>query len=427
MSTQALPGFREWFPEDFACRSYIVETWRRVARRFGFREIEGPLLEPLDLYRKKNRGSGAEILAQLYQFTDKGGREVALRPEMTPTLARMAAHGHGRYKKPLKWFSVGSFFRYERPQKGRLREFLQLNADVIGEPGVGADAEVIALGVEILRELGLGPGEVAVRVSDRRCWVVFLRELGVGEEKMAEFLAVVDKLGREPDEVLEERLRGLGGSLDAVRGFLKSGRSEVFEGLLAELDARGVGDSVVVDLTVVRGLAYYTGTVFEFFDREGQFRAVAGGGRYDHLIGDLSDGAVELPAVGLGMGDAVLQKLLESHSAASEKMRKAISQQAPPDIFVVVADEMRRKEALGLASTLRREGWRVEMPLSSAKVGRQFAAAEECGARHALVVGTEWPAVRWKVMALRQEKSVLAEEVSNVLKTWDVAQKPEMP
>lgn len=404
---QSLPGFRDFYPEDFAFRRYLLATMRQVARRFGFREVDAPVLESAELYEKKNRqNGGGEILGQLYRFTDRGGRDVALRPEMTPTLARMAAARATQYRKPLKWFSVGNFYRYERQQKGRLREFLQLNADILGEDSTGADAEMIALTVEVLRAFGLTAEDFVIRLSDRRAWTTFLKGRGIPEEATADFLAVIDKLEREPAESVQAKLQAFGLSLEGVQAFIASGGEGCFDALLGNLAARGLQGFVEVDLTIVRGLAYYTGVVYEAFDRRRTLRALAGGGRYDHLIGDLSDGAVSLPAVGMGMGDVVLQKMIESCPAAAAQAETALQRDSDCEVYVVVAEESLRGEALGLVSSLRRAGWRVEFPYAPLKVGKQFAAAEALGATQAVVVGSEWPTVRWKVLATRTEEAI---------------------
>src|SRR5687767_9107814 len=195
MSRGALPGFRDFYPEEFAARAFILQTWRDVARRFAFVEYDGPPLEPLELYTRK---SGDEIVGQLYAFTDKGDREVALRPEMTPTFARMVGARANAMRKPIRWFSIPQLFRYERQQKGRLREHFQLNVDIVGEPDVSADAELLAVGVECMRAFGLGPDDVRCRVSDRRLLLAILQSLGIPETKAADVFGVVDKLDRQP-------------------------------------------------------------------------------------------------------------------------------------------------------------------------------------------------------------------------------------
>src|SRR5262245_39517715 len=317
---QSLPGFRDFLPEDCAKRNYIFARWREVARRYGFVEWEGPPLEPTDLYKKK---SGAEIVDQLFNFTDKGDREVALRPELTPTLARVIAAHEREFKKPFKWLSIGQFFRYEKQQRGRLREHFQLNCDIIGETDLAADIELVALCIDILRALDLTEKDFVVRISDREFWTDFLRDKGVPSDSWDELLQVIDKSGRDPREKTAQKLGNLA---DAVFVTLKSrGKSEKLDRLINGLRDRGLADFVSIDVGVVRGLAYYTGIVFEVFDRAEKFRAVAGGGRYDNLISQLSNGAVSLPALGFAMGDVVLSELINEIPRAREGMKEAIT------------------------------------------------------------------------------------------------------
>src|SRR4051794_40714206 len=276
MAQGALPGFRDFYPEQFAERAHIMGVWRDVARRFGFVEYDGPPLEPLELYTKK---SGDEIVGQLYAFTDKGDRQVALRPEMTPTLARMVAAKANAMRKPIRWFSVPQLFRYERQQKGRLREHFQLNVDIIGEASVAADAELLAVAVEIMRATGLTASDVRARISDRRLLSAVLREVGVQVGEMAAVFAAIDKLGREPLEVTREKIgkavtdknaaRAIervvehSTDLNALAGEFRNS-SSVMESItrLREymnfVDALGVGEWIDFDLSIVRGLAYYT-------------------------------------------------------------------------------------------------------------------------------------------------------------------------
>ncbi len=279
----------------------MLGGWRRVVRRYGFVEMDGPVLESMDLYAKKNE-SGAEILGQLYKFMDRGEREVAMRPEMTPTLARMVIAKERAYRKPLKWFSTSNFFRYERQQKGRLREFIQFNADLIGYGSTPADAELISLAIDLLREFGFTAEDFVIRLSDRRAWMDFLSSRGCTEDGARSVLAIIDKLEREPEESLDAKLAPHGLTVRELRAFIAAGSPEYFAPLLEEFEARGLRDFVEVDLSIVRGLAYYTGMVFEAFDRSKSMRALAGGGRYDHLLTDLSDGAVNLPAIGFRHG-----------------------------------------------------------------------------------------------------------------------------
>ena len=289
---QPLPGFRDLYPGDFARRNYLTRRWRETARRYGFVEFDGPMLETAELYRKKN--SGGEILGQLYEFTDKGDRAVALRPEVTPTLARMIAARHRDFPKPMRWFNVGTCFRYERQQRGRLREFLQFNCDLVGDVSPAADAEVISLLIDLLRSFGLGPKDFAIRLSNRSAWHDFMALHGVGKERASEFLTIVDRMEKMPSQKTEELLAPFGIGIEILCAFIEKAEIPAIAPLLADLEARGLREYVRPDLGVVRGLAYYTGVVFEAFALQGNLRAIAGGGRYDRLLADLSDGSADL-------------------------------------------------------------------------------------------------------------------------------------
>jgi histidyl-tRNA synthetase len=372
-------------------------------------EFDGPTLESDELYRKKN--SGGEILGQLYGFTDKGDRQVALRPEVTPTLARMVAARHREFPKPLRWFNVGTCFRYERQQRGRLREFLQFNCDLVGDATPAADAEVVALLIDLLRSFGLGPRDFAIRLSDRSAWHDFLALNGIGRDRTGEFLTIVDRMEKMPPEKTEELLAPFGIPLASLREFIARAEIPALAPLLADLEARGLREYVRPDLGVVRGLAYYTGVVFEAFALEGNLRAIAGGGRYDRLLSDLSDGAADLPAVGFGIGDAVLLELLKECAAAAAREEAFLKADAPVQIYLVVASEDHRAKALGLAQQLRSAGWRVSYSLGEERVGKQFGAAESCGASLAVVIGSEWPVLKVKRLADRHEEEVSQEDL----------------
>jgi histidyl-tRNA synthetase len=393
-----LPGFRDFPPEDFALRSHIQESWRRVSRRYGFSEYDGPPLEPLDLYVEK---SGEEIVGQLYHFVDRGDRPVALRPEMTPSFARILGDRSRAMSKPIRWFSMPQLFRYERQQRGRLREHFQWNVDIVGEAGVAADAEVLAVALDGLRALGLTSEDFVARVSDRRLLAALLRVVGVAEERMGGAFAVIDKIERTPPEKVEDGLRadaGLDhGQVETLLGLLGAEGLDALEagfGAYADvapelarlrayvetLDAMGLGDFVEVDLRIVRGLAYYTGIVFEIFDRKGELRAVCGGGRYDRLLELV--GGEPLPAVGFGMGDVVLGELLAE--------RGLIPEYAPEvDYFVVPVTPEQRPETLRIAHLLRDRGHSVAYALRDQAVGRQMKAATREGARTVLVLGPD--------------------------------------
>jgi len=384
MQGKALPGFRDFYPEDLSLRNHIFATWRSVAARYGFEEYDGPPLESLELYTQK---SGDEIVQQLYAFRDKGDRDVALRPEMTPTLARMVAARVQALKKPIRWFSIPQLFRYERQQRGRLREHFQLNMDIIGEAGPLADAELMAASIDIMRVLGFGAGDVRLRVSDRRLISALLTRRGLTEGQLPVAYAVLDRSERVPRQVLEEMLR------DAKFG--KQETSAVFEvaalrgkdalaqgGESAEhlteavraLEAMGLGDFVAIDLTIVRGLAYYTGIVWELFDTKKELRAIAGGGRYDGLL--------DQPALGFGMGDVVLGELLKERGIAPKA-----SIELGAFLIAVGGEDM--PWVLKLAHALRERGIAVEYGLRHTGVRKQLELAAARGAPRAVIIGPD--------------------------------------
>jgi histidyl-tRNA synthetase len=404
---QPLPGFRDFLPADCARRNYIFAKWREVARRYGFVEWDGPVLEPTELYTKK---SGPEIVGQLFNFNDKGEREVAMRPELTPTLARVVAAHDREFKKPLKWFSIPQCFRYEKQQRGRLREHFQFNADIIGEASLDADVEAIALCIDLLRGFGFSANDVVVRVSDREFWIDFLRSQNVPEENWQETLQIIDKSERE---VREKTAAKLGPLAEPVFQILDGkGSSEKLDRLVTALGARGLAEFVQIDLGIVRGLAYYSGIVFEAFDRGGKLRALVGGGRYDNLIGQLSDGAVSLPAIGFAMGDVVLGELIAEIPTAKTLMEIALASERDLDVYIVIAKEERRADALAQVQSLRDTGYRVDYALTPAKVGKQFQTAEQLGARVAILFGDEWPQVKVKELRTGEQTLVAHPEVA---------------
>ena len=406
---QLLPGFRDFYPDDCARRNYILETWRSVARRYGFVEFDGPVLEPIELYKKK---SGGELVGQLFDFTDKGERHVALRPEMTPTLARMVAARERDFKKPLKWFCVPQFFRYEKQQRGRLREFYQLNCDILGEPSPAADAELVAVVIDLLRGFGLGEKDFVVRLSSRTAWQEFFARAGGQPEDEYEFFQIVDKAERNPPEKTDAALAKFGLTAQQVLDFMRSKTATAeLAPILADLTARGLGGFVEIDYAIVRGLAYYTGVVFEVFDRSKNERALAGGGRYDKLLSLMSDGKTDLPALGFGMGDVVLANLINDTPAAKAQLDAWLARERAADVYVVIAKEERRPEALALVQRLRDAGQRTDFPLTAAKIGKQFQTAEQLGARIAVLVGDEWPQVKVKTLATREEQFIAADAV----------------
>lgn len=394
----SLPGFRDFYPAEFAVRAHITSTWREVAHRYGFEEYDGPPLEALELYTDK---SGDEIVGQLYNFTDKGGREVALRPEMTPTLARMVGARAGGLRKPIRWFSMPQLFRYERTQRGRLREHFQWNVDLLGEADSAADAEILAVALDGLRALGLTESHIVARYNDRRLLERLLLEIGVSEANLPRAYNAVDKLGRDTDERIGARLRDEAGLDDAAiervfrvfrAGSLDALRTEFgsVEGVGAEidriaqfqqrLDAMGFGSFVAYDASIVRGLAYYTGIVFEIFDRRGELRAICGGGRYDRLLGTVS--GADLPAVGFGMGDVVLTELLRDLDLLPDTAPSV-------DVYLVAVTENEQELLLHAAHALRHGGRSVLYALRPTGVGKQFKDADARGARHVVVFGPD--------------------------------------
>ena len=394
MSIQALPGFRDFYPDELAIRSHVFGAMRRVALRYGFEEYDGPPLEPLELYTQK---SGDEIVGQLYSFTDRGGREVALRPEMTPSLARIVGPKFSALKKPVRWFSIPQLFRYERQQRGRLREHFQLNCDLIGEPGPLGDAEIIALAIDVMRELGLGATDVRVRISDRRLLRAILAEIGLEETQFGAAFQALDKVGRseyaprraalaaggatEPQITRLEGLTAIREWADLERDFPgATSMGQPLRTTLDALDAMELGGFLDLDLTIVRGLAYYTGTVFELFDAGRSLRAICGGGRYDGLLAAV--GGTDAPALGFGMGDVVLTELLRDRSLLPSPSPSA-------DVFVAAVGPEDRPFVLQLTHQLRDQGFRVEYALGEQALGKQLKLADARGARAVVVIGPD--------------------------------------
>jgi histidyl-tRNA synthetase len=402
MKIQPVRGTRDFYPQDLAFCQWIMDAWRRLSRRAGFAEVDGPELEPLELYTDK---SGEEIAEQLYAFEDKGGRRLALRPEFTPTLARMIAARQASLPEPIRWFNIARCFRYERAQKGRLREFFQWNVDLVGVEGEVADAECIAVAADALAELGLQPQDVEVRISDRRLLGAILTHLGIPEAAVPHVLAVLDKRGRLPPEAVAEMLGAAGltppqrEALDrilawrdladidpkdqadpAVRAAVESVRR-----LFECLGHYGIAEWCRFDIGIVRGLAYYTGPVWEVHDRKGEFRAVFGGGRYDRLLGDL--GAQPMPACGFGCGDAVLGLLLKERGLAPPVGPAAA-------YYVAAAGGPRWPEVLAAVRRLRQRGHATLFDPKGGSLKRQLKKAADAGARYVVIVGDERAAGR---------------------------------
>ena len=397
---QSLPGFREFYPDDLSRRKHIFDLWRRTAHAFGFAEYDAPVLEPLELYKAK---SGDEIEAQLFSFTDKGGREVALRPEMTPTVCRLVGARASALKRPIKWFSIAEFYRYERMQKGRGRCFFQFNADIFGEPGPEAEIELIALLTQCLAAFGLTEQDFHVRLSDRNLWFYYLEALGLDEPRIRAVLGAVDRFEKYGDDAFKGYTEQFGeleagvkakvlaflqiktlAALEATLATLGSeklvARLADWRKLLAGLEAMGLARFIAVDLGVVRGLAYYTGFVLEAFDRKGELRALAGGGRYDDLVEKL--GGPALPAVGFAIGDMTFALLLEQRGLMPAFVQA-------PDVYCVIGGEAGRRAAFADIHALRAAGHRVDYPMKEVAFGKQFKAAADSGAKLALIYGDD--------------------------------------
>jgi histidyl-tRNA synthetase len=415
---ERLPGFRDFYPEPLPhsdlwsadARQYIFGKWRETAQRYCFREYDGPPLESLELFTTK---SGEEIVKQLFDFTDKGERHVAMRPEMTPTLARMIAAHERNYKKPIKWFAIPQLFRYEKQQKGRLREHFQLNADIIGESDPAADAELIALLIDTLRSLGLTAQDFVIRLSSRNAWRDFFNGNGGDAKNEYEFYQAVDKLERAAPEESDAKLKEIGFSLERIQSFIEKGEPTAeLKSILDNLAARGLSEFVKVDYQVIRGLAYYTGVVFEAFDRKGEFRAIAGGGRYDNLIKLISGGKVNLPALGFGMGDVVLLELLKARGLLPKF-------DAGVNAFFLIEDESLRGESLKWIQQMRSAGIVTEFSLTPVKSDKQFKRAQELKAATIVKIHkNDAGKISFKIRNLttREEKIAAPESVLNVLR-----------
>ncbi len=390
---ETLKGTRDFFPAQMRFRRWLEGRWRSVAEAYGYEEVDAPVLEPLELYTRK---SGDEIVRQLYRLTDQGGRELALRPEMTPSLARMLLGRAASLPKPIRWYSIPRLFRYERPQRGRLREFFQLNLDLFGVVDESADAELVCAAADVLRAVGLQDGDFRIRVNDRRLVDALLEAERVAPERRGAALAAVDRLHRSRSEAEAALERGGFAAGEGARllSLFSREAGEVLAGYpedsavaraarplrrLVELAvAGGAGDVVATDLAIVRGLDYYTGLVFEVYATRGGLRAICGGGRYDDLLGALGGGP--LPAVGFGLGDAVLEELLTELGRLPELGRRL-------DLVVIPATEADLPDALALAARCRRAGLAVETALRRQQVGKQLGRAAASGARFAVVVG----------------------------------------
>ncbi len=418
-------GTRDFYPEDMILREHVFASWEKSCRKYGFEQYDAPVFEHLELYTEK---SGNEIEGQLYVFEDKANRRLALRPEMTPSLARMVAAKGPAMKKPVKWFSIPKLFRYEKMQKGRLREFFQLNMDILGVEDISADAELIAAAIDTMRDLGLTSSDVAVHISSRNLLEELFLSVGISPEKLPLLYALLDKMMKmersEFNRLIDETL-GDAEQAAMVQKILASKSLEDIEAINADLksleelktlfgyfEAFGLSDFAKFDISIVRGLAYYTGTVFEVFDTARTMRAIAGGGRYNKLV--QLYGGPETPAVGFAAGDVVLSDLLiEKGLVPTLKVRS--------DLFIV-SFEKDLKPVISCAAKMRNAGISCEYPLKLINVGKQLKQASAANSRVVLFTGGEEEQngqYKVKIMATGEEKLIsmdrAVEEISLLL------------
>lgn len=417
MKIQRVRGTRDFYPEDTMVRNHVLDAWRRVSVRNAFVEYDGPMLETLDLYRAK---SGDELVGQLFSIQSRSDEELAVRPEMTPTLARMINARVQSLPRPIKWFSIGPFYRGERPQRGRLREFYQWNVDIVGSDELLADAECLFVAADALRELGLTADDVVIRINDRRLTGAVFSELGIPAERHGQAYALVDKAERmAPDKLRDVWNDDLGDcvtfeavepllaidSLEALRSSdhavldaesVRSRRDEI-ETLFSLLQDFGITEFCSYDMKIVRGLAYYTGCVFEAFDRAGKLRALLGGGRYDSLLAVL--GGPNLSGVGFGMGDPVLLELLG-------ELDKLPASSASLDAFVIATNHDAQRRALRIVAELRSKGLCADLSHKPRAVGKQLKAADGRGATYAVILSNEPTATTAGVKHMKSGRQV---------------------
>jgi histidyl-tRNA synthetase len=386
-------GTRDYYPEEMLARTWLYNTLRKVSESFGYQEYEGPILETLDLYAAKS--SEELVKEQSYSFTDRGGDWIAMRPELTPTLARMIAQRQGQLVFPLRWWSWGPFWRYEKPQKGRTREFFQWNIDLIGVDTPEADAEMVAIVAELFRTVGLNPLEAVIQINDRRLTNSQLEKLGVPPELRQTCLPWIDRRDKLAAPAWEEYGQQVGLSaaqIEGVKKFLENPdlwkESETLQRVLAAVEALGVKDYVKYDSGIIRGLPYYTGLVFEAFDTSGSLRrSILGGGRYNNLMAAV--GGDPTPAVGFAMGDLVFSLMLKEHGLLPDS-----GSASPASVLVTVFDAERMPASLALTAELRRAGLKVACYPEPAKLPKQFKYADRMGIRVAAVVGPDEAANR---------------------------------
>ena len=404
--TKGVRGTRDFYPEDMRLRNWLFDNFAYASLLHGFEEYDSPIIEHEDLYTRKQ---GEDIIKQLYNFEDKGSRKVSLRPEMTPSLARMVMSRAGVLPMPIKWFSIPQCWRYERTQKGRGREHYQWNVDIWGTNEISADAELFSVIVTFLESIGLTENDVVIRVSSRKVLEEVLGSLGIEGDSFAQTCVIVDKMDKLPSDTINEQLSGLGhskevistiqstlgiNSLESLKNTLKKDSEALIElqTLFEAIESYGISSWVEFDGSIVRGLAYYTGCVFEVNDREGRFRAICGGGRYDNLLSTL--GGKDLPATGFGFGDMVIMELLADKDLLPELLSGV------EDVVIPLSPEL-RDVAVKVASALRNSDRLVDLVLDDRKMKWAFKHAERVGATRIVLVGKEeWSRQKIKIKDL---------------------------
>ena len=404
---QGVRGTRDFYPEEMRLRNWLFQKFHSSSLSHGFEEYDSPIIEHEELYTRKQ---GEEITQQLYNFEDKGGRKISLRPEMTPSLARMVMARSGALPLPIKWYSIPQCWRYERTQRGRGREHYQWNVDIWGMEGIEADAELLSVMVHMFTSVGLTHDDVVVRISSRKVLEEVLGSLGIEGDSFTKACVIVDKMDKLPEEAVSAQLSDLGISdssittiqsvlsvteLPELRDMLSPDSMAVseLERLFQLLESYGISEWTTFDASVVRGLAYYTGPVFEAHDRGGELRAICGGGRYDRLIGTL--GGRDLPATGFGFGDMVIMELLSEKGLLPD-----ISSRVSDVVFSM--DESLRGAAMEVSSKLRGAGRRVDLVLEPKKMKWVFKHAERTGAeRLVMVMPAEWDSGKVRIKDLQ--------------------------
>jgi histidyl-tRNA synthetase len=381
----SVKGTRDFYPEEMALRSWLYEKVRKVSQSFGYQEYEGPFLERIDLYAAK---SGEELVnQQSYVFEDRGGDKISLRPELTPTLARMVAQRQQQLTYPLRWWSFGPFWRYEQPQKGRTREFFQWNIDLIGVNSAEADAEMIAIAASIFKEVGLGPDAVRIAINSRRMMDSEFERLGISQEMKKTVFRVIDRRDKMPSKEWEEYALSMGLTAEQLQGILTMQadpdlwkKSPDLVRAFEILERMGLKDYVEFDPEVIRGLDYYTGIVFEAQARNGG-RAIFGGGHYDNLVAAV--GGDPLPGVGFAMGDVMISIILRERNLVPE------IKLAPADVFVTVFDDLSLPDSFALSAELRAAGLKVSVYPEAAKLQKQLKYADRIAVRYVLIAGPD--------------------------------------